>query len=89
MINAPRLFYIAFNMVKPFMNERIRNSIFFHDSLETLHKEVPKEILPKELGMILNKMSIITIFGHQHLSKNMIFFTKKFQRPLILVHIWN
>ena len=77
MINAPRLFYIAFNMVKPFMNERIRNSIFFHDSLETLHKEVPKEILPKELGMILNKMSIITIFGHQHLSKN-IFFMKKF-----------
>ena len=35
-------------MVKPMMNERIRNSIIFHDSLESLHKYVPKEILPKE-----------------------------------------
>ena len=86
MINAPRLFYIAFNMVKPFMNERIRNSIFFHDSLETLHKEVPREILPKELGLILNKMSKITIFGHQHLNKYFIIFMKKCQLPSILVH---
>ena len=37
-------------MVKPFLNERVRNSIQFHDSLETLHQHVPKEILPTELG---------------------------------------
>ena len=32
------------------MNERIRNSIFFHDSLTSLHEHVPKEILPEEFG---------------------------------------
>ena len=37
-------------MVKPFLNERVKNSIRFHDSLETLHEHVPKEILPTELG---------------------------------------
>ena len=37
-------------MVKPFLNKRVRNSIQFHDSLETLHQHVPKEILPTELG---------------------------------------
>ena len=30
------------------MNERIRNSIIFHDSLGSLHNHVPKDILPKE-----------------------------------------
>ena len=37
-------------MVKPFLNERIKNSIFFHNSFESLHEQVPKEILPKDLG---------------------------------------
>ena len=36
--------------MKPFLNERIKNSIYFHNSLESLHEEVPKEILPQELG---------------------------------------
>ena len=37
-------------MIKPFLSEQVRNSIHFHDSLETLHEHVPKEILPTELG---------------------------------------
>ena len=37
-------------MIKPFLSEQVRNSIHFHDSLETLHQYVPKEILPTELG---------------------------------------
>ena len=37
-------------MIKPFLSEQVRNSIHFHDSLETLHQHVPKEILPTELG---------------------------------------
>jgi len=49
-INAPRLFFIAFNIVRPFLNERIKKSIYFHDSNESLHEHVPKEILPTELG---------------------------------------
>ena len=37
-------------MIKPFLSEQVRNSIHFHDSLETLHQHVPKDILPTELG---------------------------------------
>ena len=37
-------------MVKPFLNERVKKSIQFHDSLEALHEHVPQEILPNELG---------------------------------------
>ena len=37
-------------MVKPFLNERVKKSIQFHDSMEALHEHVPKEILPNELG---------------------------------------
>ena len=44
------------------------------------------------LGMISHKMSLITIFDHKHFwqnfIKNLTFFTKKFQQPLILVRIW-
>ena len=36
--------------MKPLLNERVKNSIHFHNSLESLHEEVPKEILPQELG---------------------------------------
>ena len=46
----------------------------------------------EELGMISHKISLIIIFGHKHFGKNFIknltFFTKKFQQPLILVHIF-
>ena len=37
-------------MIKPFLSEQVRNSINFHNSLETLRQHVPKEILPTELG---------------------------------------
>ena len=40
----------GFNVVRPFLNDHIRNSIHFHNSMESLHEEVPKEILPQELG---------------------------------------
>ena len=45
-----------------------------------------------ELGMVSHKMSLITIFGDKHFRqkfiKNLTFFTKKFQQPLILVHTY-
>ena len=44
MVNAPRFFYMAFNMVKPFLSERIRSSVSFHPSLDDLHEEVSKEV---------------------------------------------
>ena len=44
------------------------------------------------VGMISHKMSLITIFGHKHFKQKFHqkfdIFTKKFQQPLILVHIW-
>ena len=41
---------MAFNILKQFLNERVKNSIIFHNNLESLHIHVPKEILPSELG---------------------------------------
>ena len=41
---------VAYNLLKQFLNERVKNSILFHDNLESLHSHVPKEILPRELG---------------------------------------
>ena len=44
------------------------------------------------VGMVSHEISLITIFGHknfrQKFFKNLTFFTKKFQQPLILIHIW-
>ena len=46
-----------------------------------------------DLGMVSNKKLTITIFGYNHFNffklSLLIFFTKKFQQPLLLVHILN
>ena len=46
----------------------------------------------EKLGIISHKKSLKTIVGHKHFRqifiKNLTFFMKKFQHPLILVHIW-
>ena len=46
------------NFVKPFIKEKIRNRIHFHsgDSYESLHKRIPKEILPEEYGGTAGKI---------------------------------
>ena len=36
--------------MRPLLNERVKDSIIFHDKLESLHNFVDKEILPEELG---------------------------------------
>ena len=41
---------MAYNMIKPFLNEDVKKSILFHDNLSSLHMHVNKEILPEELG---------------------------------------
>ena len=59
-------------------------------SLATPHPGEDEGLL--QLGMISHKNSLITIFGYKHkirkFIKNLTFFTKKVQQPLILVHIW-
>ena len=49
-VNAPKLFMVAFGMVKPFMPEYVQNNIHFHASYEELHSIVSKDVLPEELG---------------------------------------
>ena len=40
----------CFQIIKPFLNERIRKSITFHSDLDSLHQSVDPKILPKEFG---------------------------------------
>ena len=36
--------------MRPLLNDRVKDSIIFHNNLESLHNFVDKEILPVELG---------------------------------------
>lgn len=50
-VNNPRLLDVLYKLIKPFLGKRIRNSIIFHGSnLNSLHKMVPLEMLPEDLG---------------------------------------
>ncbi|XP_042230140.1 alpha-tocopherol transfer protein-like isoform X2 [Homarus americanus] len=50
-INTPAAFDTVFNIMKSFMNEKIKRRTHIHGSdLDSLHKEVPKEVLPVEYG---------------------------------------
>ncbi|XP_017891001.1 alpha-tocopherol transfer protein-like isoform X2 [Ceratina calcarata] len=49
-VNVSPLVDTIVNFVKPFVKEKIRNRIFMHSDLKTLHEYVPKEMLPTEYG---------------------------------------
>ncbi|BET01458.1 SEC14 [Nesidiocoris tenuis] len=49
-INASPLVDTIINFVKPFLKEKIRQRIYVHADLESLHKVVPKDLLPNEYG---------------------------------------
>eukprot|EP00095_Tigriopus_kingsejongensis_P008647 maker-scaffold426_size175065-snap-gene-0.47 protein:Tk08647 transcript:maker-scaffold426_size175065-snap-gene-0.47-mRNA-1 annotation:"alpha-tocopherol transfer protein" len=49
MINSPWLFNTTFNLIRPMLSERIKNNLFFHDSLDDLYAHVDPSILPEEL----------------------------------------
>ena len=36
--------------MRPLLNDRVKDSIIFHNNLESLHSFVDKEMLPGELG---------------------------------------
>jgi len=61
-VNNPRLFSVLHNMMKPFLDERVKDNMVFHGSDYTeLHKEVPVSILPDTMGgpgELDNKVSI-------------------------------
>ena len=49
-VNAPAMFIVIFNMIKPFLAETVQKKMNFHSNLESLHEVVNKDILPQELG---------------------------------------
>ncbi|XP_069978324.1 alpha-tocopherol transfer protein-like isoform X2 [Penaeus vannamei] len=50
-IHTPAAFDTVFSIFKSFMKEKMKKRIHIHGSdLESLHKEIPKEILPVEYG---------------------------------------
>ncbi|KAK9496934.1 hypothetical protein O3M35_012883 [Rhynocoris fuscipes] len=49
-INTTPVVDTIINFVKPFLKEKIKNRIHIHPDLESLHKQIPKEILPTEYG---------------------------------------
>jgi len=49
-INVPTLFWPIHKVIMKLLPEKIRNRIFIHDNLESLHKVVSPEILPESLG---------------------------------------
>lgn len=49
-INISPLVDTIFNFVKPFVKEKIRSRITFHNDVESLYKVVPRELLPNEYG---------------------------------------
>jgi len=50
-VNNPSLFSVLYNMMRPLLDERVKNNMVFHGSNYTeLHKEIPPSILPKSMG---------------------------------------
>ena len=49
-INTPKMFNAVYNMIKPLLNQRIRDTIIFHEDNQSLHQHVCPSTLPKELG---------------------------------------
>ena len=41
---------MGFDAMRPFLDDHTKNMLNFHDSYDSLHKVVDKEILPEELG---------------------------------------
>ena len=49
-MNLSTVLRVGYKMIKPFLNEEVKQSILFHNHLDSFHKYVDKEILPEELG---------------------------------------
>uniref|UniRef100_A0A2H1WHQ3 SFRICE_008001 n=1 Tax=Spodoptera frugiperda TaxID=7108 RepID=A0A2H1WHQ3_SPOFR len=49
-VNSTPLVETVYNVIKPFLKEKMRQRIHFHSSYTALHEFVPKELLPTEYG---------------------------------------
>ncbi|KOB78776.1 Alpha tocopherol transfer protein, partial [Operophtera brumata] len=50
----------ALNFFKPLVSEKVFERIKFHNTLESLYEEVPKEYLPKDYGGDLQSIAVIS-----------------------------
>ncbi|XP_047626997.1 alpha-tocopherol transfer protein-like isoform X2 [Phacochoerus africanus] len=58
-VNEPRIFKGIFAIIKPFLKEKIANRFFLHGSdLNSLHTNLPRNILPKEYGGTAGELDI-------------------------------
>ncbi|XP_054717874.1 alpha-tocopherol transfer protein-like isoform X2 [Uloborus diversus] len=56
-VNNSSVFSVLFALVKPLLNEKVQNRIYFHgDNLDSLHQQIPPEILPEDLGGELSSL---------------------------------
>lgn len=49
-VNAPKLFMVAFGVVKPFLSEYVKKNVHFHSTWDSLYEHVDREVLPEEMG---------------------------------------
>ncbi|CAB3220130.1 unnamed protein product [Arctia plantaginis] len=59
-VNASPLVDTIYNIVKPFIKEKIKNRIFFHKDYTGLHEYIPVDILPSEYGGTSSSLEEIT-----------------------------
>ncbi|KAJ8960655.1 hypothetical protein NQ314_006047 [Rhamnusium bicolor] len=52
-VNQPWIFDIVYNIFKPFLDERMKERIFFHgEDMESLHQHIDPKHLPERYGGI-------------------------------------
>lgn len=49
-VNTSAVVESLINFIKPFLKDKIKNRIFIHSNMNTLHEHVPKDMLPREYG---------------------------------------
>lgn len=50
-VNNPRVFSLLYNMMKPFLDDRVRDNMVFHGyDYTAVQKEVPTFLLPNSMG---------------------------------------
>ncbi|XP_021924883.1 alpha-tocopherol transfer protein-like [Zootermopsis nevadensis] len=59
-INMSPAFITVFNMIKLFMNEKMKSRMFVHSDMDSLYKNVPQRLLPQEYGGEAGSLAALT-----------------------------
>jgi len=69
--NNPKVFDMVYPVAKQLMGDKLRKRMIIHGSdLKSLHKHIPKNILPKEYGGELESLTTINEKWVEHLVAN-------------------